>query len=387
MRGLALRTCLVVGCCAVGVWLWRVRPTGDVSEGSRGTGASAASGWDRRAAADYLDRREVWWQGWPRAQKDHGTICISCHTVVPYALSRPALRQDMGKADMAGPEKVMLASVEKRVTDWVEMVPFYSEANGVGKTAEAHATEAVLNAVILTSYDVQGGHLRPVTRTALDELWALQEETGEYAGAWKWQNFHLGPWEGSESAYQGAAQLMVELGKAPDEYANEAAVRPHVERVKDFLRRGYASQPLMNQMYVLWASARMEGLLTEDERRAVIEQLRAAQQKDGGWRLGAIDKGVIDRKSRIPWLREWREPTESDGCATALVVLALEESGVGRNDEMVRRGVTWLEQHQEKDGKWLANSINKKRDPKTDAALFMSDAATGYAVLALEKVQ
>ncbi len=31
-----------------------------------------------------LVSRELWWQGWAPAQKDHGTICISCHTVVPY---------------------------------------------------------------------------------------------------------------------------------------------------------------------------------------------------------------------------------------------------------------------------------------------------------------
>jgi hypothetical protein len=284
----------------------------------------------------------------------------------------------MNEAEMPAAEKVMLASVEKRVSNWGEMVPFYSEASGVGKTAEAHATEAVLNAVILASYDARGGKLRPVTRTAFDELWALQEDTGERAGAWKWQDFHLGPWEANESAYQGAALLMVELGQIPDGYAKEAAVRPHVERVKDFLRRGYAEQPLMNQMYVLWASARMEGLLTKEERSAVIERLRATQQEDGGWRLGAIDEK--------PRLDGSPEPMESDGCATALAVLAL-ESGLGPKDEAVRRGVSWLKQHQRKEGGWEASSINKKRDPETDPAKFMSDAATGYAVLALEKAR
>ena len=37
-------------------------------------GATPASGWDRRAAARYLDDREVYWQGWDHAKKDHMTI-------------------------------------------------------------------------------------------------------------------------------------------------------------------------------------------------------------------------------------------------------------------------------------------------------------------------
>src|ERR1700735_5605575 len=40
---------------------------------------SAVKAWDKAAAARYLDDREVWWQEWPHAQKDHGTVCVSCH--------------------------------------------------------------------------------------------------------------------------------------------------------------------------------------------------------------------------------------------------------------------------------------------------------------------
>jgi squalene-hopene/tetraprenyl-beta-curcumene cyclase len=99
---------------------------------------AAAASWNREAAAKFLDERETWWQGWPRAQKDHGTVCISCHTVVPYAMVRPELRRALGDAAMTDPEKTMLASVEKRVGDWAEMAPFYSdEKYGKGKAAES----------------------------------------------------------------------------------------------------------------------------------------------------------------------------------------------------------------------------------------------------------
>lgn len=364
---------LLLAGSVAGIGLWRARSV-------RGASKASSAGWNRQAAAGYLDSREVWWQDWRVAQMDHGTICISCHTVVPYAMARPALRHELSETGMAAPEKIMMDNVEKRVSHWSEMVPFYSDAaNGPGKTAEARATEAVLNAVMLASYDARQGHLRPITRTALDAAWALQEKTGDKAGAWKWQDFHLGPWEAGESGYQGAAMLMLELGNAPDGYASEPGVREHVERLEEYLRREYAAQPLMNQLYILWASPKVPGLLTQAEQKTLIEALQHLQQADGGWRLSSIDQKP--RWDHSP------EPQESDGMATALAVLAMEESGTSRHDATLKRGLEWLEQHQENNGDWRATSLNKKRNPKSDIGRFMSDAATAYAVLALEDAQ
>src|SRR5271154_4300237 len=64
---------------------------------------SATTGWNQKSAAAYLDSREVWWQEWPRAQKDHGTICISCHTNVPYAMVRSGLRRELDESGMTAP--------------------------------------------------------------------------------------------------------------------------------------------------------------------------------------------------------------------------------------------------------------------------------------------
>ena len=49
----------------------------------------SAVSWDRATAAHYLDSREIWWQMWPKAQYSHDTTCVSCRTVLPYALARP----------------------------------------------------------------------------------------------------------------------------------------------------------------------------------------------------------------------------------------------------------------------------------------------------------
>jgi hypothetical protein len=62
----------------------------------------------------------------------------------------------------------------------------------------------------------------------------------------------------------------------------------------------------------------------------------------------------------------------------------MEQAGIPGKDPMVKQGLAWLAAHQRSDGAWAALSINKKRDPASDPALFMQDAATAYAVLALE---
>lgn len=334
--------------------------------------------WDPKAAARYLDDRETWWQEWQRAQKDHGTVCISCHTQVPYAMARPAMQRELGETAMNPAETAMMASVEKRVNGWQEMATFYSDAkSGPGKTVESRATEAVLNAVILASFDAAQGQLRPVTKMAFDEAWALQETSGNIAGAWKWQNFHLGPWEGEESEYQGAALLMGAAVNAPQGYAKGPEARQHIVALEQYLRRGYAAQPVMNQLYVLWASTKQRELLTSIQKKALLTKLQELQQADGGWRTSAMD--ARERVDHSP------EPMESDGYATGLAVLAMEQSGTSRQDPALQRGRKWLLEHQDKDGTWFAVSINKKRDPESDAGPFMRDAATAYAVMALDE--
>lgn len=363
--------CLLSGGLLAGISLWHAVPVNGA------TSENPDSGWNRQAAAKYLDDREIWWQNWPRAQKDQGTICVSCHTQLPYAMARPVLQHALGETSMTTADKVMMDSVEKRVSHWPEMIPFYSdEKSGPGKTVEAHATEAVLNSVILASYDTVQGHLRPITRTAFENLWALQQDNGEWNGAWIWQNFHLGPWEGEESGYQGAALIMAIVLNAPDGYAEQPEVVVQLDRLREFLRRGYASQPVMNQLYVLWASAKAPALLTPGERQTLLAKLQDQQQADGGWNTSNMDER--DRKDDSP------APVESDGYATGIAVLAMERAGISSHEPTLRRGLEWLASHQQKDGAWSALSINKKRDPASDPALFMQDAATAYAVLALE---
>ena len=338
--------------------------------------ATSSKTWSAERAVSYLDNREVWWQEWPRAQKDHGTVCISCHTNVPYAMVRPALAVALREQNQPAAEQKMFGDVEKRVNGWDQMETFYTDArNGKGKTAQSRATEAMMNAVILLSVDEQAGHLRPVTKKSLAEAWALQLTDGPDAGAWLWQDFQLSPWESTESGYQGVALLTMAITRAPGGYAAEPGTREHVAAMKSYLRRRYREQPLLNQLYVLWASATAKDLLTAEERHELLERVRGLEQKDAGWSSYSLD--------HVARVDESEPSTASDGYATALVTLALKDTGSAGHDAR-EHGLTWLRTHQEIDGRWPARSLNKDRNDQNVAALFMSDAATGYAVLALE---
>lgn len=343
-------------------------------------------GWNQAAAAKYLDDREVWWQEWPHAQKDHGTVCISCHTQVPYALARPLLRGAMGEHAVSDPERVMLDSILKRVKLGNEAETFYSDAkNGPGKTQEARNAEAVFNAVILTSYDAASAekHLLPETRMALEAMWALQEKTGPKTGAWIWQNFHYSPWEAPESEYFGAAMVMMSVGSAPDNYRADAKIQGNMTLLRTYLLDKMAQQPIANKMVLLWASARMPGLLTEAQQESIANEIYSKQQSDGGWCLTTLGEGVWDRRDKTPF------ETRSDGYATGLALLALEETDMtrgGQHADAAKRGITWLLANQSKaDGRWPAWSVNKERDPESGVGKFMSDAGTAFAVMALEE--
>ena len=188
------------------------------AEATNGTGA-----WSSKSAAAYLDQRFEWWTTWPSSARDHDTFCVSCHTAVPYALGRPALRTALAENGPSSAERKLIANVAKRVQIWSEALPFYSdEKNGAPKTAEARGTESVLNALILSTYDARDGKFGDDTRKAFDNMWALQLKTGDAAGAFTWLNFHNEPWEADDSQFWGATLAAIAAGNTR---SNTARIR------------------------------------------------------------------------------------------------------------------------------------------------------------------
>src|SRR5438105_1140603 len=289
--------------------------------------------WDARAAAAYLDQRQSWWESWPKAARDHGTVCVSCHTAVPYALARPELRATLHERDTTPTERRLVSDVVTRVRAWNEVKPFYGDTTPRGRTkaVESRGSEAVLNALILASGDHRAGVVSADARQAFANLFALQQTTGDQTGAWPWLNFGLRPWESTTAVYYGAALAAIAVGSEPNGYAESADIQPNLQRLRTYLRTHTEQSvwtrllrrdnpDLFNRAMLLWASANLPGLISREERGSIIAALWDGQERDGGWRLASLG--------------HWRPgegvsvDSTGDGYATGLIAYALEQVGV-----------------------------------------------------------
>jgi len=187
----------------------------------------------------------------------------------------------------------------------------------------------------------------------------------------------LEPWESKDARYFGAALAAVAIGTAPGYYAqgDDKALDENVEQLRGYLKAGVAGQNLYNRAWALWASTKLNGVLTNEEQKKIVEQLLEKQREDGGWSLPSLGRYVRSDGTA--------QQTASDGYATGLVLHILQTAGLRKDDAKIAKGLTWLVSNQMTTGAWRGVSVNKKRDPATHVGKFMSDAATGYAVLAL----
>ncbi len=342
-----------------------------------------STGWKPEDARRYLDEREKAWFEYSPASRGEGmtqSTCVSCHSVLPYALARPALSKLVAGDTATEFEKKLLAQTKNRVANWkkLDTAPYsllydFSEQ----KKKESWGTEAVLNAVILAFDDRYQGRSSSSesTKQALSNLWQTQVKTGEHKGSWDWLDFGMGPWEWKESRYWGATLAAIAVGVAPGYGGGDDASREGLRLLRSYLKDQLPKQNLHNQAWTLWAASCIEGILTKTEQQKLVTQLLEKQQADGGWSLPSLGK----------WTRSdgTAQETTSDGYATGLVLHVLQTVGVPKGDANVAKGLAWLKTHQAATGAWRTVSVNKKRDPNSHSGKFMSDAATAFAVLAL----
>jgi squalene-hopene/tetraprenyl-beta-curcumene cyclase len=294
-------------------------------------------------AATFLDSASL---DWTRQRK-----CGTCHTNYPYLVARPVLKEHASPA---------LAEIrgffETRVVHW----------DDAEKAAKPRwDAEVVSTAAALAMNDfATTGKLHPLSRRALDRVWKVQKPDGGF----DWLKCGWPPYEHDD--YYGAIVAALGVGHAPDGYAETQAARSGVEKLQGYFSKNPAPS-FHHRVMLLWASMRVEGLMTAAERTVTIERLLELQRADGGWSLPSL----------IEWKRHDGSTNDlaaaSDGYATGLAVFVLRQADTPLSDPSVKRGAGWLLSHQRASGRWFTRSLS------TDAHHFISHAGTAFAVLAL----
>ena len=301
-------------------------------------------------SAEFLDGTAL---AWGKEKK-----CASCHTSYPYLMARPTLGDPKAPALLA-----MRKFFETRVSGWDEG----GQGAGLPEGTEG-VTEVVATAATLAFHDAAStGKLHPLTRTALDRMWILQQKDG----SWTWNQHRLPPQEYDD--YYGAVYAALGVGHAPEQYAHSDGAKKGLARLKDYFKRNPPPN-LHHTIFLMWASLKLDGLMLPAERERTIKELLVLQRVDGGWNLPSLG----DWRRRDGTLNDPKGP--SDGYATGLVLLVLQKAGVPVANEPMRRGVSWLRTNQRESGRWFTRSVN------ADRAHYLTNAGTAYAVMALQAI-
>jgi len=350
--------------------------------------------WDRPAAAAYLDDRvDLWRDRATRLQTGESKLaCVSCHTVVPYLLVRPALRKAMQIAKPTSQEARLLDNVVRRVeTRWNR--GSITDPENAGHDG----TEEVLNALILARRDAAEGKQQAsdATRAAFRQLW----ETQRSDGAWDWMDFAQGPDESAAGRCYGAALAALAVGVVPPLSGSSEGYSAYREgNLRGYVRQNHRQQNLYNRIWLSLAAARWPDLLTWTEQEELIAELRRKQNRDGGWSLYGLGPWRWSKTSppfEPSGKLYWPLLEQSDGYATGLIIYALLEARVPSTDAALRRATGWLRSNQQAilvDGYrwkcWQAPSLNHVYEPGTSHGgtwerMMMSDLATAFGALAL----
>ena len=328
--------------------------------------------WNARLAASYLDGREKDWFAWPSAKAAGGT-CVSCHTGVAYLLARPALRSVLGEAQPTPYETGLLDGVKERTVQNKRMFaspafakePLVSQAAGV---------QSILSALLLARADGPQA-MSAATRQAFDRMWSAQNQVGPAKGGWPWFALDTDPFETTESSYYGAALAALAVAATPASYREMPDVKAHVDDLAAYLRSAEEGQPLHNRLMLLWVAGAIPHACPRAEGEKLLQEALAKQQPDGGWTMDSLG----------PWKQHPAAAVSpgSSAYATAVVALSFEQAGIPASSPGLAEALAWLRSHQNPSGYWDAISMNKIHEPGSMMELFMRDAATSYAALAL----
>jgi squalene-hopene/tetraprenyl-beta-curcumene cyclase len=316
---------------------------------------SAASSWDPKLAAQYLDTRQKEWAAWAPAQSADGA-CVSCHTGMPYLLARPALRRLLDEHEPTLYESSLIARLESHA--------------GAKPAAALQSVETIFAANFVAGAAQQ---------KTFEQLFALQKIDGPLKGGWQWYNANLDPWETAPAFAYGSAMAALAIGSAPADIRNTPDAKERLRALGEYLQTGYDARPLHTRLAILWAAAKTPDLVTPAMRQATIAEILEKQQPDGGWTLESLG----------PWAEHAAAPPSlapgaSHAYATAFTTFVLQRAAGASLRSRLGRATAWLRDHQDRQtGAWPAVSMNKKYPAGSMEEKFLQDAATGFAVAAL----
>jgi len=194
-------------------------------------------------------------------------------------------------------------------------------------------------------------------------MWTMQREDGGF----EWMKYRQPPSEVDD--HYGVTMAAIGVGVAPDAYAETAAAKAGLDKIRAYLRDNPPAHVHHRAMKLL-ASVHVSGIMTEADRQQVVEDLLVLQKPDGGW--GVATMGNWERSDDKP-----RDLESSDGYGTGFAVYVLRQAGVPADEPRVQKGTAWLKAHQCVSGRWFTRSMWK------DSKHYITHAGTAYAIAAL----
>jgi squalene-hopene/tetraprenyl-beta-curcumene cyclase len=288
------------------------------------------------AAVRFLDTVALNWQTERK--------CFACHSDYAFLSTRPVV-------SWKTPAHEQLRSKLEQLAENPRDVKY-------------RVTEAVMVASTLAQNDaLTTGKLHPTTRKALDRMWTMQREDGGF----DWMKYNQPPSEIDD--HYGVTMAAIGAGVAPRGYAETPAAAAGLDKIRAYFENNPPAN-LHHRAMMLLASLNVDGIMTEPDRRLVVEDLLALQKPDGGW--GVVTMGNWERSDDKP-----RDMESSDGYGTGFAIYVLRQAGVPAEDPRIQKGIAWLKTHQRASGRWFTRSMWK------DGKHYITHAGTAYAILAL----
>jgi squalene-hopene/tetraprenyl-beta-curcumene cyclase len=288
------------------------------------------------AAVVFLDNAALTWQ---RDRK-----CFACHSNYTFLETRPL--------------------ISWKTPVHTELRAKLEELGANPRHVRFRVMEGVMAACVLAQNDaLTTSTLHPVTRQALDYMWTLQSEDGSF----DWEKSSQPPSEVDD--HFGATMAVIGVGVAPEGYAATPAAQAGLNKIRQYLKNNPPANLHQRSMLLLGA-LHVDGIMTEAERKAVVDDLFAVQKRDGGW--GIVSLGNWKRHDGK------QDDTESsDGYGTGFVIYVLRQAGVPADDLRIQAGVAWLKANQRISGRWFT------RSQWEDSRHYLSRLGTAYAIRAL----